>query len=321
MAGSDELIERERRLALPTAIATMAAVALLIASTIVLAGISGDGEAEFLRSAHDDAGAVTTSSILSAVGFILLTAPIVYLFRAAQGRSSQMRGQLIGVVVAAPLFMAASGALTGIVTADAASDFVNDKPQSELTRADVVPDCRQERDDLGAEDFRGEYGGKGAATLDACVRTAIDDDAAQQALDDSSLRPLALGFGFGGRLGLAVALVYSCLYGMRTGLLTRFWGSLGMALGVASFLVLQFTLIWFVYLGLLIAGWVPGGRPPAWAAGEAIPWPSPGEEAAAGGTVPGRGRPVDETDGGEGEADAANSPRQRGERRKRKRRS
>ncbi len=69
---------------------------------------------------------------------------------------------------------------------------------------------------------------------------------------------------------------------MRTGLLTRFWGSLGIALGVAALLLLiQFTLLWFLYFGLLVLGWVPGGRPPAWAAGEAIPWPTPGEKAAA----------------------------------------
>jgi hypothetical protein len=85
-----------------------------------------------------------------------------------------------------------------------------------------------------------------------------------------------------GRLGLAVALFYSCLYGMRTGLLTRFWGSLGMALGVAALLLLvQFTLIFFVYLGLLLIGKVPGGKPPAWEAGEAVPWPTPGEKVAA----------------------------------------
>ena len=69
---------------------------------------------------------------------------------------------------------------------------------------------------------------------------------------------------------------------MRTGLLTRFWGSLGMALGVAALLLLvQFTMIWFIYFGLLLLGSLPGGRPPAWAAGEAIPWPTPGEKAAA----------------------------------------
>jgi hypothetical protein len=69
---------------------------------------------------------------------------------------------------------------------------------------------------------------------------------------------------------------------MRAGLLTRFWGSLGMALGVAALLLLvQFTMIWFIYFGLLLIGKIPGGRPPAWAAGEAIPWPTPGEKAAA----------------------------------------
>ena len=31
----------------------------------------------------------------------------------------------------------------------------------------------------------------------------------------------------------------------------------------------------------LAIGKLPGGRPPAWAAGEAIPWPTPGEKAAA----------------------------------------
>ena len=78
-----------------------------------------------------------------------------------------------------------------------------------------------------------------------------------------------------------IALVYSCLWGMRTGLLTRFWGALGMALGVGTLLgLLPFLLIWLVYFAFLVLGLVPGGRPPAWAAGEAIPWPTPGEKAA-----------------------------------------
>jgi hypothetical protein len=324
VATREQLIERERRWALPTAIATMAAIALLIASTVVLAGVSGDGEAEFLRSADEDSGSVTISSILSAAGFILLIAPLLYLFRAAVGRSSQMRGQLIGVVVAAPLFMAASGALTGVVTTDAASDFVAGRSEPDLTRIDVAPDCRGEREDLGGEAFREEYGGGpgGGGELEACVATKLDDDAAQAALDDSPLRSLTLGLGFGGRLGLAVTLVYTCLHAMRVGLLSRFWGSLGMALGVASFLILQFTLIWFIYLGLLIAGWVPGGRPPAWAAGEAVPWPAPGEGRPPAGdeTVAGTGRPLEEDEPDATSQDPANPPRARGERRKRKRR-
>ena len=78
-----------------------------------------------------------------------------------------------------------------------------------------------------------------------------------------------------------MALVYSCLWAMRFGLLSRFWGSLGMALGVAALLLLvQFCLIFFIYFGLLLVGKLPGGRPPAWAAGEAVPWPTPGERMA-----------------------------------------
>ena len=68
---------------------------------------------------------------------------------------------------------------------------------------------------------------------------------------------------------------------MRTGLLGRFWASLGMALGVTVLLgIILLPMIWFIYIGLLFMGWVPGGRPPAWAAGEAVPWPTPGEKAA-----------------------------------------
>jgi hypothetical protein len=55
-----------------------------------------------------------------------------------------------------------------------------------------------------------------------------------------------------------------------------------MALGIAvliGFVIL--ALVWFLYLGLLFLGKLPNGRPPAWEAGEAVPWPTPGEKAAA----------------------------------------
>jgi hypothetical protein len=68
---------------------------------------------------------------------------------------------------------------------------------------------------------------------------------------------------------------------MRVGLLSRFWGSLGMALGVAALLLLvQFCLIFFIYFALLLVNKLPGGRPPAWAAGEAVPWPTAGDRIA-----------------------------------------
>ena len=108
----------------------------------------------------------------------------------------------------------------------------------------------------------------------------MPNDAATDAISDAPLRPLAAGFGLGGQIGFVIAMFYTAMQAMRTGLLTRFWGSLGMALGAVSFLFFQFTLLWYLYLGLLLAGWVPGGRPPAWLSGEAEPWPTPGEKAA-----------------------------------------
>lgn len=273
---------------LPTGLATFVAVILLIVAAIVISSVSGSGEAQLLTKAHEHSSDVTLSSILEAVGFLLLVAPLYFLFRAAASRSDRMRYQLVGLVIAAPLFFAASAILNAGATNEASDQFAAGEAKSTLTVKKAETECKTDENEEGAKDFAEKYDGtaqtevQGKTPLENCTTTKVADDEAENALSDASLRGLATGFGLGGRLGLAVALFYSCLYGMRTGLLSRFWGSLGMALGVAALLLLvQFTLIFFLYFGLLLIGKLPGGRPPAWAAGEAIPWPSPGEKMAA----------------------------------------
>ena len=71
---------------------------------------------------------------------------------------------------------------------------------------------------------------------------------------------------------------------MRTGLLTRFWGSLGMACAVVFVLIVPssppmmiFQEVWFMALGFMLLGVWVGGRPPAWETGKAMPWLKPGE--------------------------------------------
>lgn len=238
-------MEWERRWATPAGLAALGAVALVIAAIVVATQAvgNGSGDAALLRDVDQHRTAQMISSILQAIGVALLAAPLYYLFRGAQARSEKMRGQLVGVVVAAPLFLAVLAILSGVSTLHAATEFV----------------------------AKGVMG-----TGDHANKVASD------AITEAPLRPLATGFALGGQLGFVVGMFYTSLYAMRTGLLTRFWGSLGMALGAVSFIFFQFALLWFVYLALLLLGRVPGGRPPAWAAGEAIPWPSPGEKAAAG---------------------------------------
>jgi hypothetical protein len=292
------------------AIATFLAVALMIVSQIV-SPISGNGNAAVLRSVNEHSDAAALSGIMRAVGLALLIAPLFYLFRAVQARSSRVRTQLVGLVVIAPLFLAVSSGLTVAANNEAADLFVAGEAKSTLSAKEAHQQCVSDRKDEGAKSFAEEFKpAQGETVLAACEKRKIEDDEASNAIGEASLAPVVSGLGIAGTLGLVVSLFYCGLYGMRTGLLSRFWGSLGMVAGIAFLLGPLFivTLIWFVYFGLLVLGTVPGGRPPAWEKGEAVPWPTPGEKAAAE-LEPSEGRPNPEPD-----ADADGSS----ERRKRK---
>lgn len=247
----NQIVAWEERWSLPAALAALGAVAFVIAAIVVASqGVgSASGDSELLRNVQDHRSAQMISSILQAIGVGLLAAPLYYLFRSANARSEQMRGQLVGVVVAAPLFLAVLAILSGVSTLHAASDFVSNE----------VP----------------RLVAKGVA-----LNSDRANEIANETVSDAPLRPLAAGFGLAGQLGFVIGMVYTSLHAMRVGLIPRFWGSLGLALGAVSFLFFQFTLLWFLYLGALLLGRVPGGKPPAWEAGEAIPWPTPAEKAA-----------------------------------------
>ena len=118
----------------------------------------------------------------------------------------------------------------------------------------------------------GDFAGRASQTLAA----------AEDALEDPALL-IPQYVGISAALALAFWLVKGSLDAMRVGLLTRFMGVFGIALGPAF--VLQFgSLIlplWLIALGALFAGRWPGGLPPAWVTGEAAPLPSAQERRAA----------------------------------------
>jgi hypothetical protein len=81
-------------------------------------------------------------------------------------------------------------------------------------------------------------------------------------------------------LSLAAGMISTAINAMRVGLLPRWMGILGTFTGLLIFLPIGgaelqvIPAIWMVMIGILFIGRWPNAEPPAWAAGEARPWPS-----------------------------------------------
>lgn len=370
MSSKTEILERERRFALPTALITMLAVVLIVGSRAMIASTDfGNGDADYLNAIESIRSNFLISYILFGIGSGLLAVPLVYLFKAAGARNPAVRQQLFAAIVIAPILIMLGWFITGAAELNAASTFKNDSAAAIETKTiELLKDDKSSSGATGSSGSTGSSGTTGrsgasgsagttgsAALLDAPgadgatgssgtngssgdtgstgnsgatgasgaadnvagtgstvsdvekARTEAADDVAKTTRADAGMRPLALGLQLAGALGFLFAIVYTSLQSMRIGLLTRFWGSLGIALGVVSILpnMLPFLMVWFIYIGLLIAGWVPRGRPPAWAAGEAIPWQSAGDRAAKsmGHDIDGEGTEIEPVEGDPIDAD------------------
>lgn len=153
---------------------------------------------------------------------------------------------------------------------------------------------------------------------------------------------LATGFGgvFLSLLGLLAALALTVgtiavmVGSMRAGLLPRWLSVLGTLAGVLFLPLfnspyLQFVLtFWLVAIGVLLMERWPNGDPPAWAAGEARPWPTQADvraqrEAAGDGAAGGRlagSKDARNGDGPDTDVAPAPTPTGGGSRRKRRKR-
>lgn len=130
---------------------------------------------------------------------------------------------------------------------------------------------------------------------------AVQSERAADDLLDTAALGVANALGVAGVLGLGFWLVKGSLDAMRIGLLTRFMGIMGIALGPS--LVLGFGLLvlplWLVALGVLFLGRWPRGMPPAWITGRAEPW-----QSAADASPPAEYRETEAGGGRNGEVDA-----------------
>ena len=240
-----ETLERERRWARPAGIAAILIPPLFILSLFLEGSSAALGAAmptEQYRLVDEDAARLLPAYVAQGVALALSALPLLYLFRAAQARSERVSPAMAGFALIGPLLYAAALIVTNVARTNVAADFV------------------------------------AGAAAGGDIYTLLQDVS-----EDSTLLTVGSTLFLPATLGMVVAMVYICLQAQRAGLLTRFFGSLGMALGVLLMLINpRFSLlalaIWFGWLGFLILDRTPRGRPPAWAAGEAVPWPRAGEE-------------------------------------------
>jgi hypothetical protein len=312
LPSKETLLERESRWLRPAGIlAIVGALVFAAGQVIPQVGLAAaDTDAERLAQFHDHAGRFILGQTLQGLGFALFAAPLFVLLEAAAGRAERVRRGLIPFAFLGPILIGVSSVVLAVGFKDAADSFAEKEPG-------VVATARQEAETAEAKAAKG--GAEPKPSEEAAEPKPPDeaaDDAreelADDVIDDAGTLKAGAGLRLPAFLSLVFGLIYIPLWAMRTGLLTRFWATLGMALGAALILIGPLAeigmVMWFAVLGLMLAGWWPGPRPPAWEAGEAIPWPKPGEDlgepAERGGTVEGSGRevsepPLPEPEGGE----------------------
>jgi uncharacterized membrane protein len=304
--------------------------ALLVAASIVLqrAGLhlpNGDSDADQLVFEHAHSSRVIYTSVLQGIGFCLFAIPLDFLFRSARARAERVRRAFAGLIVIGPIAFGIGLAVSSVGSAQAGDDFVKQEPavvrqareQAERAQAAAAAPKAKGQSTQASTTTQPTTTtppttGAGSTTTPATAapKPKTPDQAASDAREgladhlNKHTTVLIIGGVTStiGILGLVFGMIYTNLWCMRLGLWTRLWGALGIAFGI--FLIIPLfppipaLVLWFAITGLMLAGLWPRPLPPAWAAGEAIPWQRPGDlgpppaEREPAGTVEGSGREV-----------------------------
>jgi hypothetical protein len=334
LPSKQELLAFQARWMRPAGAAAVAGAFIVTAATVLQrAGLnvpSGNSDADQLAFTHAHSARLILSAVIQGIGFSLFVAPLLFLFRSAQGRAERVRGAFVGLVVLGPLAFGAGLAISAVGSSHSADKFVEQAPAVERQareRAEAAAAPAQRPDQKAKAGKSGEAStptttatptsGTNTSTGSGATTSAPKPETPAQAASEAregladhlnkhtTLLLVGSLVSTIGILALVFGLIYTPLWSMRVGLLTRFWGALGMVTGFALLLLglvgIALIVLWFAALGLMFLGRWPRPLPPAWAAGEAIPWlrPSedlgpPGDERESSGAVEGKGREVSE---------------------------
>lgn len=244
----EQQIEWEARWGRPAAAAAIAGILLPIVAGIVQTSSldsrpRADQTVEFMRLLDRQGGVFLTTAAVQALGTLVLAGVLAYLFHVVKFRRPELPTAALVLGLLGPLLLGAAAILDVLDRLDNADQFLRMGAQTEKR----------------ADDLLVERSG------------------------------LTLGVGLAGTLSLTFALVATSLAAMRAGVVSRFLGLIGVILGVlyvvgqviTAFAPLVIQFFWLGAMAALFLGRWPGGRGPAWASGEAVPWPSQLEMARA----------------------------------------
>ena len=350
LPSKQELLDFQARWMRPAGICAILGALVIAASLPLQPSVGGDNDAERLTKFHDQTTELIVGQGILIGLAVLLFVPVLYvLIRSAAGRTERVRRPMILLAFIGPILFSASGLLVAIGLNDVADKFVAQAPAKERQARDAAAAApkgatttQPSKPSRTTTTPRSTTTPQSTTTTPQATTTTprtpeqaagkARDDLAKNLLDDSTVLQVGSLVRFVGLLSLVFALIYIPLWCMRTGLLTRFWAMLGLALGISLLLVpvgIFGLVLWFAVIGLMLARWWPAPLPPAWDAGEALPWPRredigpPPAEGAGAGTVEGSGREVSEqalpeTGNGEAPPEAGETQGQRRKKRKRR---
>jgi hypothetical protein len=242
------ILERERRWARPAAICAILVAPLYVGSLFAeqTLAASADGLVTDQFAIIDaNATELLGVTVARAIAMLLLVAPLVYLFMAAQARSERVAAPMIGFAFIGPILLAAQTVFAYAAQAQVGSDFV-----AEVGR-----------------------GGDIYSLLDD-----IADGSSASEVARNLFFPALLGL----LVAMVYVSLQAMRVGLLTRFSATF--GMALAVGILIIPYPPFTLMliafWLLYVGLVFLGKAPRGRPPAWQTGEAMPWPKPGEERA-----------------------------------------
>jgi hypothetical protein len=307
-----ELLESEKGLLKPAGIAALLGVVLFVASAFIQSSVGGesvDTDAELLTQYAEDGSTLLLGRIVFGLAFLCFTLPLYTLFRAIQARTDRLRNSFIAFCFIGPVLLAIQGPMLAVGYQEAGDKFAEEAPALEAEQPapekSAEPGAKEENagaaTETGAEETTTTSGSD--EEDDSDEEDTPEEQLAEDLIEDNGTVSVAQPLLLPALLGMVTAMIFINIWAQRVGLVTRFWGSLGIALGAAMIIILPIALLgivlWFMALGMMYLNIGRRGRPPAWDAGIAIPWVRAGDEPpdeppGPGGTVEGSGRDVSE---------------------------